>query len=196
MELRASFYWGGGPLSYLQYLSLASFKHFNPNWEIILYMPKIQSTISATWDTGEQKDKFNGPDYLGEAKKIATVVEFDFNILNIKKSLHEVCKSDIVRWWLLYEYGGLWSDIDILYTKPIDMSIMKYHDTALVFHGTPYIGFFMTKAGVKLFKDLYELAVERTTQNPNFNYQAFGAVLIFKNWESFESLQESYSDKF
>jgi hypothetical protein len=34
---RMSFFWAGGPMSWLRYLTLASFRHLNPNWEMRIY---------------------------------------------------------------------------------------------------------------------------------------------------------------
>ena len=58
-------YWDGNPLSYLQYLTITTFKEHNPNWSIILYQP-AKRFMPKTWTTPEQKIMYSGTDYLGQ----------------------------------------------------------------------------------------------------------------------------------
>ena len=142
MNNNVYFYWGGNaPVSFLRYLSIVSFKQYNPDFKIHLYLSSnTQKEIN--WTTEEHSEKYTGKDYLEECKKISDVVEkFDMNLIGFSNELSEVHKSDIIRNWLLYSNGGIWSDMDILFFKslPEDLKnvdfmaqepILKYYTTS------------------------------------------------------------------
>ena len=44
---------------------------------------------------------------------------FDCNEICVDNDLNEIHKSDFIRYYLLHKFGGVWSDMDILYIKPI-----------------------------------------------------------------------------
>jgi len=75
-----NFYWGGGNLSYLQYLTVFSFNKFNPLWKIVLHTPTVISN-EITWVTDEQKAQYFGPNYLDELKSLhyvnVNIVDFE-----------------------------------------------------------------------------------------------------------------------
>lgn len=51
----ASFFWGGGPLSWLRYMTFWSFRKLHPDWEMRLYLRPVAHN-QATWHTGEPQD--------------------------------------------------------------------------------------------------------------------------------------------
>jgi len=114
------FYWGAKRLSFLRYMSLYSFRYFNPDWEIFLYVPK-NCNYTVGWKDKQYENIFECVDYLAFCSNIGVnVKEFDFETIGISNSINEVHKSDFIRYFLLYTYGGVWSDIDILFNKPIE----------------------------------------------------------------------------
>ena len=119
----AHFYWGNPTLPYLRYLTIYSFYKFNPDWEIRFYYPKYPYTIN-TWKSKEQRYKFIGKDYYAELRKLPIkIIEFDMKNIGISNDISEVFKSDYLRWFLLATVGGLWSDMDIIYFKPMNTLI-------------------------------------------------------------------------
>lgn len=186
----ANFFWGGSRLSYLQYLSIVSFKRHNPEWRVNLFMPESPESITPTWVSNEQKDTYTGRDYLKEAKKLCDVIEVAFDEHPQGKVNHEVQRSDVIRWDILYEYGGLWSDIDILYIRPIGN--LFEGDVALAWHEDPYIGFIIAKPNQKIFKDLSITAKDRVQRNYDDDYQSLGAHLFRDRFDDFAALQRTY----
>lgn len=173
------FYWDGSLQSYLQHLTVVSFKKHNPDWEVNLFMPKSLSKTAASWVTNEQRDRYTGEDYLEETKKLCTVRLVDF-----EDNLHEIHRSDLIRWKVLYEYGGVWSDMDILYIKPV----VKVKTTAIVFDGEHHIiGFYITKPRQPIFKTIYSEATELAKQYPK-KYQALGSTLLNRIYSNVETL--------
>lgn len=115
-------YWGGGKLTYIRYLTLKTFMNLNPDWQIVLWYPVIPFK-GKSW--GIQKghkelDQDLCKDYLPELMSLPiTKVPVDFKALRFKHISAEVHKADYIRINALYLYGGLWTDMDILYFKPI-----------------------------------------------------------------------------
>ena len=93
----AYFYWGAEIFPYLRYMSLYSFKKFNPEWEVTLLVPsKLNKT--QTWNTHENKCEINTEDYLHRLDECGIdVCEFDMQSIGFSNDLPEVIKSDIIR---------------------------------------------------------------------------------------------------
>lgn len=126
----AHFYWGSNNMSFLRYLSLYSFKKLNPDWSIKLYVPKTVNNTLFWRDTIHKCDlsDYNGnTDYTDKISTLPIqVIEVDFSKMFKGKEISEVHKSDFLRWYLLYHKGGVWCDMDILFTKSMtEMSINK-----------------------------------------------------------------------
>jgi mannosyltransferase OCH1-like enzyme len=118
----AHFYWGGNKLVYLRYLTIKTFMRLNPDWQIILWHPVIPFK-GKSWGIEKgysELDQNLCKDYLPDLLALPiTKVPVDFNMLRFKNITAEVHKADYIRINALYLYGGLWSDMDILYFKPI-----------------------------------------------------------------------------
>lgn len=184
-----NFYWGGKPLSYLQYLTIVSFKKHNPSWKINLFMPKVASAANTPWQTLEQEHDYSGDDYIEQAKSLCTVHLVDFDELGMAEA-HEVHRSDLIRWKILHDIGGVWSDMDILYVKPIPEID---GDVALVFDGFHHIiGFYMTKPGQKIFSDIYNSAKNIATPEGLKDYQAIGSRLLMHMFPKWSDILQKY----
>jgi hypothetical protein len=130
-------YWGSPTeeMSYLRYMSLLSIKMYCTGWQIKLHIPKKPGG-EITWKTGEQK-AYGAirQNYFADALLVADeVVRHDFEDYGFSNSAHEVHKADFLRWQLLAGEGGIWSDLDILYTKSLDELQFDYapDDTAQI----------------------------------------------------------------
>lgn len=116
----AHFYWGNDTISYLRYLTVYSFKKFNPDWEVRLYQPVIKYQGGKTWGSPEHSAKYNGLNYLANLLNLdVKKVEVDFTNYGMSNQMPESFKADFLRWYLLATVGGLWSDMDIIYYRPI-----------------------------------------------------------------------------
>jgi len=184
----AYFYWGGKVLPYLRYMSLYSFKKYNPEWTIKLYVP-IKLTIHTSWNTCENKEELNTKDYIDKLSDIKgiDIIPFDMESIGYSNDLPEVIKSDIVRLYVLHTYGGLWSDSDILFFKPIN-HVFKDDDSLAYFcyrrggptqegiesNGPEYhsIGFLMGAKDNPYFQLLYEKVKDYLNVN---EYQSAGS---------------------
>lgn len=190
-------YWYGNQFSYLNYLCLETFKFYNPDWTINLYRPKNGEHKLVTWWSNEQRTEYTGKNYFDCIEKLKiNMIDIDFADIGFKNEASDVHKSDYLRWYLLYNYGGLWSDLDILYTKPIDdlikTSANDNHDVGLYyFDGVFPIGFIYSIPKHDMFKKLLESVNIYYDSN---EYQCIGAVMWGKLWGTDKKLKEQYDN--
>jgi hypothetical protein len=93
----------------------------------------------------------------------------------------ESFKSDFLRWHLLSTIGGAWSDMDILYIKPIHNFIDKNNFDTFICCGEygHLIGFLLSKPENKVFKNILNF----THQYFNiYDYQSIGAKILNKHY--------------
>jgi hypothetical protein len=186
-------YWDGSPLSMLNFCTILSFNEYHKYWRIILYMP-INKTETQSWTSHEQKLKYTEKCYLPELKRIKNLIirKVDFNKIGFYNEASEVIKSDYFRYHILQKYGGVWSDMDIMYTNNIENKIKFDEDVCLFIcnsysypkdklNSTSYkyypIGWFISKPNNDFFN--YILEECRKQYDPS-NYQTLGAVLFIK----------------
>lgn len=192
----AHFYFGGQKLEYLRFLSISTFIKLNPDWEINFYFPSI-TTLGVTWQTNEQKHSVK-TDYTENLKKLPIrIKEVDFEELGINNNISEVHKSDFLRLYLLSTQGGLWSDTDILYYRPMNnLEINKEEnkdvDTVFCLNQNPfyhYIGFLLSSEKNCAFKKLYDLSKEYFNKE---EYQSIGTRLYSKIYPTISSIKEEF----
>lgn len=178
-------YWDGSKMSFLNYLTYVSFKKYHPAWILVCHMPK-KRTLNKTWTTDENKTEYIGNDYLEKLKQLeyVTINYIDESQYQIDPDLPEVIKSDIFRYNILYDYGGLWSDTDIIYIKNLERDFidkgdsilfkMEYPSNGRICHYYP-IGLLISKPRQKIFKEIINLIQESLNVS---QYQSVGSQLI------------------
>jgi len=186
------FYWGNKNLPFLRYLTLFSFRKYNPDWKIKLYFPKVL-TENLSWVSSEHKFEPPEGDYIDKIQSLGIEqIEFDMTTLGWDNGLSEVIKSDIIRWHLLSTEGGLWSDSDILYFKPMSHIQADNAEAFVSFvrdHWT--VGFMAATQNNLLFA-----AVNNQTKI-NFDikkYQGVGSQLLFRLAGSVDALRKKFNN--
>jgi len=176
----AHFFWNKSPLSYLQYLTITSFNKFNPDWQIIIH-ESTQIHENIMWSTPENKIIHSGKNYYNNLKELPYVKfnDINFDDIGFSEKLNGVHKSDYLRWWLLSTIGGVWSDFDILYIKPlVELNIPKNIETVICYGPEKHvIGFLMSKENNEFFKKVLENV--KYSYNTN-DYQCIGSKLLNK----------------
>ena len=112
-------YWGGsGNMPLLMVFTVISFHRFNPDWQIIIYR-----TIQKDEDLGRTPYDYYyiGKDYfhLIESMDFVEIRIIDISEYGIKKDIHSILGSDMFRTKIIYENGGLYSDLDVIWLKPM-----------------------------------------------------------------------------
>jgi len=197
----AHFYWHGGFLSWLRYLTLKTFQIQNPDWELRFYFPKREHTGEADWEAhSKERTGVTGRNYLQEIKNIPNTkcIEFDFN-----DDTPDVFRSDLLRLKLLGEDGGLWLDMDVISFRPMSDGVFNTDsniDTIISYTLERYhysIGFMLGSTNNSFYKFLYEKGMSK--QEPkNFLFdkygdrQKYGVIL----WDSYFKNPEAISKRF
>ena len=191
------FYWGNTSLSFLNYLSLVSFKEHNPDWKVVLVRPTDDLVVEPPTDHHSQ-GYIGEKDYMHQAlQTVDEILEIDFEqILNFKKDLHDVQRADLTRLYVLSRYGGMWSDMDILYIKPnANINFQKYLisgtvenlDTTICYsnagagHYFNSTGALFSSKNNPMYKYIYNRAIERVLSlkdNGVKDYQMIGPSLL------------------
>lgn len=182
-------YWHG-PMSYLHYISLKSFVDLNPDWKVQLYYPLYPGTLKPSWSSSENSVDYKGYDWYIELKKLnIEFISIDFTTIDFYNEANEVIKSDYLRLYILSTQGGLWSDSDILYLKPMPSLLLSDHlingevdkiDTVISYHHIlKYysIGYILSSSNNTFFS--YILNQTKTNYNPKC-YESIGGFLYKK----------------
>lgn len=192
------FYWGNDRTSFLRYLSVWSFRRFNPDWEINLYVPTQRYRGGIPWATGEGYDgaQFKGRDYSNELFSVPglRIHEVDFAAFPRIAEAPENYKSDFFRWHILSSEGGVYSDIDLLFLKPMaDLHLNRRQDkdaeavVCLQKFGN-IIGFLMASSGCAIFRQLFDRSIQAfNTQS----YQAISAPMVNEVFPSIDAMREA-----
>lgn len=174
-----AFFWSGNNLSWLRYLTLYSFRKLNPDWEIILYL--YPNTYSDNTPSKKSQDfvQYTGKNYLPDVSML------DINVITINlchsfQNLEPAFKCDIIEWKTLYRYGGYFSDMDILFIKPLNNLYNKLQDYDVILSYRKYfsIGFMGGISNCKFYRDLFNQC--SLTNVDKKNYQIFGVCLFYK----------------
>lgn len=179
-------------MSYLQYLTAKTFSKYHPDYEIRLFVPTKSSEHVLTPYTKEEVkyEEYTGKDYFDKLFTIPNLklYNFDFDLIDIDFSYPEVHKSDFIRWYLIYTYGGIWSDFDILYINSIE-KVINYNrneyfgdrtniDTGVIYNhiiGDYPIGFLFGSKDNAFFKKLHS---ESYKHFDKCQYQSVGSDLL------------------
>lgn len=198
---KAHFYWGNEVMSFLRYLTIYSFRRLNPDWEVNIYFPLERYKGNIPWETGELYDgvSFKGKDYTQELFNLEgiNIREIDFSSYPFIKDAAENYKSDMFRWYILSREGGLYSDVDILYFKPMNylffnLKEKKNVDIALCLQEWGHIiGFLLSSEGNPFFKELL-LECERFFNDKN--YQSISAPMVNELYPTMDCINKMFPD--
>lgn len=201
-------YWGGGAMSWLQTLTVFSFHRLNPDWSIRIYTPTKPNKINAKYSI-----PYTGISYFHWLLKLdyVNVIPINMEEFGLNLHMHEILRSDIFRYMMLYQYGGVWSDFDVLWQRPISeldkisiigdckiedmgISLCKYNNTT----GFSSIGVLFATQGHLFYRELIEKCWEVIN---NFDgsldqlkHQVFGANLWDRLYPTFDDILKKYPD--
>ena len=123
------------------------------------------------------------------AKRIFIGINFpsgSFEIIKRNGSIYRIAnKSDIFRWYLLSTDGGFWSDMDILFIKPIEQYYNNCRDLDIVmsyFDGCFSIGFLGASAQNEWYKDILHIAngrLDKSISNSSHSYDTCGVFCVY-----------------
>jgi glycosyltransferase involved in cell wall biosynthesis len=182
------FYWGNPVMSWLRYMTLYSFRKFNPDWQMELHVSHIDME-DKYWHSPETQDfhSYTGKNYLSEVKKLGIKIKKCPVFAEGAGPSHN---SNFFKWNELATDGGIYCDMDVLFTKPIDnwYESVKHYQTGLSYehtregyHGGYYsIGFMFSSGNNRFFKDVFNSCTKHFDLNV---YQGAGVRPLYKMLE-------------
>jgi hypothetical protein len=192
-------YWGNDSISFLRYLTVLSFAKCNPDWKVKLYYPKLKHENKRTWASCEHSHKFAGENYIDRLFGLdIDKIEISFTELGIREDMAEPFKADSLRWMLLSSEGGLWSDFDIIYFKPMEDFYLNNAENrnidtlfCLNENGNRYhsIGFLLSSPGNEFYRFVYK---ESYLKLDISTYQSIGSHLLNTHFPTLLSAQDMF----
>lgn len=180
-------FWEGPQFTYLHFLTIKSIKKFNPDFEIIVYhsISKAENEC-VPWKSDEHGIEYKNIycfDKIRELEGIR-IIDIDFHKeFNYPDNISYIFKSDIIRLYKLYEHGGIYFDMDILYIKPFPDSILDLHPNNLaLFEYAPtniYMnGFLTSHKNSPILKYFLKKAYHILHRKTEIEYQTYGMILL------------------
>jgi len=182
-------YWEGDQLSELHYLTIYSLHKYNPDLDIIIYTDENPKNILKEWNTHEHS--------INIQKKIplSKLIEVNPNKIflrtinfqkeyNFDNNISIIFKADFIRIAKLYEHGGIWFDMDILFIKPIPDFFFNTNINTFIFIYVEVIptGFLATKPKSKYLEIIYNKSLEIIKNKKLDNYQKIGPIIWIEEY--------------
>lgn len=184
-------------MSRLQTFTVETFHRLNPDWEINVYMPK-QEYIGVDKYMRDYigKDYF----YLISNAEYINIKHINIDDYNIDHNLHNILRSDIFRYHILYEHGGVWSDFDVIWLKPMSHFYkIDYIGKTPMANISSIVSFSKGTSGhhsigvmVHEKEDdfILSLVEEAKRIHPPYQHQSFGSTMLNSIYPTFESLKK------
>lgn len=178
-------YWGAEILPFLRYMTLYSFRRYNPDWKIVLYVPQ-KANKNYNWPDNVNKGNLVGKDYFDQAKQLIDEIRIlDMEVFGLSNDLPEVTKSDYLRLHLLANEHGVWMDMDIIFFYPLEYAFLQTEHKVYIccqpnLPGTPpyhSIGLLMSAPNNNSWGNLLFYAKQHIM---DYNYQAIGSPFYKK----------------
>jgi len=198
MDKTMYFFWGNNKMSWMRYMTFYSFRKYNPDWKIILYISP-QQTTDKPWRNYVHQDFFKDSE-IEDYGDLLSDLNIEIDIWKLPNELlglniNPSSLGDFFKLHLLATEGGLYSDVDILYLRPIDdfYNIIKDKDVILLYDKWLSNGFMGSNGQNAFFWDLYQSAKK------NFDpkgYQSAGVDCMYNlfprcnNWV--DTVQQKY----
>lgn len=191
------YYWDDmKKFSFLNLYSLRSSVHYHPDYIHVLWIPENPQQ-NITWTEFCNKEFNTDEDWshhfeeLGKIPNLRVLKKNMTSFLNVPDSMSEIHKSDLFRYKILEKYGGIWSDLDIVYIKKItnvidlDFSTINFICKRKPAIYTP-IGLLLAKRKNLFFKNLFNFAFNQYDKD---KYQCMGcyALMEFLSIELYDS---------
>lgn len=189
-------------MSFLQFLTVISFRKYNPDWKIILHLVKQNRN-----DLGKNiyVPDFVGEDYFLLIEKLGFV---DIHLVDLKQegidyqnkaTMHI---SDILRFKYLYEQGGVYSDFDMLWLQPmsnfIDIdcigNVNNFETTVCYFKGNRGHQNNSNVVSIANGEFLKYILEEQNRLKPPYEHQDFNTTLFNRLFPTLLEMKKLFPD--
>ena len=177
-------YWEGDQLSILHYFTIYSLHKYNPDLDIIIYTDDNPKNILREWKSHEhsidiqKKIPFSKLFEVNPNKIFLKPINFQKEY-NFDNNISIIFKADFIRIAKLYEHGGIWFDMDILFIKPIPDFFFNTDINTFIFYYDEVIptGFLVTKPKSSYLEIMYNHSLEIIKNKKLDDYQKIGPII-------------------
>lgn len=175
-----NFFWSGPRMTFMRYMTLYSFRHWNPNFRMVLWHPS-DPCMGKTWSSVELDDTgYSGEDYLPRIENL----NIDRRAWSpMFEGLSHSQASDLFEWHLLSTIGGLYCDMDVLWLQPIESIREAFWRSDVLYclesDGKMFaIGLLGASPRCPMYQDIYLSAIRN--YNPD-RYESAGTFAVYKS---------------
>lgn len=186
-----NFFWGNNTMSWLRYMTVFSFRKYNPDWKIVIHFSDHKIS-DRPWNSLERQDFhiYDGKDYRYNLSTLE-VEEKEYNIVD--KNGNEITpsqKSNFFKWNMLATEGNFYADMDILFLRSINDMYDKTKEFNIGLSFTRYysIGFMFSNGNNQFFKEVYDQCFNNFDEK---SYQGAGVFSLSK-WPNISDIQNQY----
>lgn len=190
----------GSVMSLLQTFTVVSFHKYNPDWRIIVHL--VQKSIAEIGKNTYVPD-YSGKDYFHLIEKMSYVEIDEVNLSEMGITYEDKASmqiSDILRIRYLYEVGGVYSDFDMIWLKPMSkFSKIKctgnpddFETTACFFEYTRGHHNNSNIVSEPHGKYLASIIEAQNTLLPPYSHQAFNTDLLQSLYPTFYYIASDY----
>jgi hypothetical protein len=163
-------YWDRSPMSLLQTFTVLTFHRLNPDWKIVVYLIK-QDLEKQTYIPS-----YTGRDYFPIIEPFVEFKEVDLVKEGVSLDMCAILATDNLRRKALYNEGGVYSDFDVLWLKPMRIFPYENFECTVCFYkeGTGHhsVGVTVAERGSGYLKSLIG---EYDKVKFPYKHQAFGS---------------------
>lgn len=192
-------WFGEQAMPHLNVFTVISFHNQNPDWKIKVYTSK-----QGNKDFGslEWIPPYPGDDCFPMVKALpyVEIIPIDLTDFTCPVHTHIIAASDVFRQEILYREGGLYSDFDVIWLRPMEYfeklnvignasdfqcTVSFYHTT----HGFHNVSNIIAEKGSRF---LYDLLQKTKEVEPPYTHQAFGNDLWGKVHPTLKDITSKY----
>ena len=192
-------YWDQYPMSIFNVLTVVSFHKFNPDWRIVVYLTKTKYTELANNIFVPQ---YKGEDYFYLLRQLeyVEIIMINLNDFGINPNVPSCSGSDIFRTNVLYKFGGVYSDFDVIWVKPMshlnkierigdpkdfECSVCMYNLT----HSFHNVSVMIAEKGSAFVKSIIDA---QKKVRPPYQHQSYGSTLVNKLYPDIDMIREKF----
>lgn len=112
-------WFGDQSMPMINVFTIISFHRLNPDWKIKVYTSKQGNKDFGTLEWI--------PPYIGDdcfplirAMEFVQIIEVDLKDFDCPVQAHVIAMTDVFRQQVLFKYGGIYSDFDVIWLRPMD----------------------------------------------------------------------------
>ena len=190
-------YWEGDQLSELHYLTIYSLHKYNPELDIIIYTDENPKNILREWNTHEHSIDIEKKISLSKlveinSKKISLIPINFHKEYQFDNNISIIFKADFTRIAKLYEHGGIWFDMDVLFVKPIPDFFFQEKVESFIFIYSEVIptGFLASIPKSKFLENLYNGSLEIIKNKRLNDYQKIGPIIWIEEYKKLDKKEK------